>query len=149
MAEHLTPFINFASNWTWLRRNLIALFSKVHWALIHGWLFFFTVLWIICGPFLVYRTGFLTKDSQVFMSCFIMGFCFKIRITFFVWCSPLYMDCDGNTIKRTNGLRIASHIRMSYCFGRKSLLYKWMASFGQCFGFFPSYHATLMIDWTL
>ena len=37
--EHLTPFKNFASKWTWLRRNLIALFSKAHWALIQGWLF--------------------------------------------------------------------------------------------------------------
>ena len=38
---------------------------------------------------------------------------------------------------------------MLYCFGRKSHIYKWMASFGQCFVFFPSYHASSHVDWTL
>ena len=39
---------------------------------------------------------------------------------------------------------------MLYCFGRKSHIYKWMASFGQCFGFFlaimPHHN---YVDWTL
>ena len=38
---------------------------------------------------------------------------------------------------------------MLHCFGRKSHIYKWMASFGQCFVFFPSYHASSHVDWTL
>ena len=79
--RELSTFINFALKWTWLRRNLIALFSKAHWAVIQGWICFHCVmdyLWTFRRlSFLVYRTVSLTKDSQVFMSCFIRGFSFR------------------------------------------------------------------------
>ena len=102
---------------------------------------------------MVYRTVSLTKDSQVFMSCFIRGFSSKNRTTFCLMFTVIHglrwqynyadqrLKSSIKVIVSFGGcLIIVSvfilHICMLYCFGRKSHMYKWMASFGQCFGFF-------------
>ena len=87
------------------------------------------------------------------MSCFIRGFSSKNRTTFCLMFTVIHglrwqynyavqrLKSRIKVIVSFGGCLIIAfvfilHICMLYCFGRKSLMYEWMASFGQCFGFF-------------